>query len=104
MISLLPSPLGGEGLGVRGRPVQELTPHPYPSPPSGEGRKGCLFCRTGGRKNDASLEIPTAVPVPPQPAGRAPFTRRRLAAVAGHPFAAAGRGIAPGGRPARAEA
>ncbi len=33
----LPSPLGGVGLGVRGAASENLTPHPNPSPPRGEG-------------------------------------------------------------------
>src|SRR5581483_4941595 len=33
----LPSPLGREGSGVRGRIAPALPPHPNPSPPRGEG-------------------------------------------------------------------
>ena len=42
-ILFLPSPLGGEGLGVRGRNTQESnyipSPHPQPLSPKGRGEK-----------------------------------------------------------------
>src|SRR5438552_2186012 len=41
----LPSPLGGEGSGVRGKSPQKPSPHPNPSPPRGEGLS--RFLRVG---------------------------------------------------------
>src|SRR5262249_16681649 len=70
-VTLPPPPLGGEGLGVRGRRWRALAPSPRPLFPEGRGRRGTHGPwqeRTGTRR---------ATPVPAALPRRRPNSRRR---------------------------